>query len=194
MNSKTIAPFTLVWLLASGSILAGEPYSLFGVELNSAYKTRLAACDVDMKKFNIYGDDLCRIDTEEKKAWGLSEFGMNLPKNKPEYLRGLAFSSKDDQVVAIYAYTYGIEHQDDVFDALVKKLGKPTRQAKQPLQSAFGERIQRRIAAWRLVNATVTFTGVTDQKDWGQVILESNEYSDILAKWKATNNTATLKP
>ena len=107
-----------------------------------------------------------------------AEIKIELPINQsPAILSGLDVYGQvvDGTLESIWFFTGGLKSQDQVFAALEKKYGKPTRFKENTKQNTFGALFMSHYAEWRFTNLTVVFWGATDSIDSGSVQIDTKK-------------------
>jgi hypothetical protein len=80
------------------------------------------------------------------------------------------------KVAEISQTTLGIEHQDQVLDALQAKFGKPTAITTSKVQNRMGARFDVIDAEWNLHDLEVEFTGATTDLNYGEISITTPEF------------------
>jgi hypothetical protein len=82
---------------------------------------------------------------------------------------------RDRILVGVSFATTGAQGQDRVLSQLRDKFGEPTSFSREPMQNAFGMKIEGYLAVWVGPQVYVEFRGVESQIDHGLVIMETPE-------------------
>jgi hypothetical protein len=96
----------------------------------------------------------------------------------------------DNTLQGIEFFTLGASSQDAVLDSLTKKFGKPSSVSTKSVQTATSAPFQAIHATWKTDTLIVTFDGITDRLDRGQVFIDSPQGSALRASWAAETSAA----
>lgn len=165
----------------AASAAASEP-ALFDIPLGSQLDEAVPLCEMEPDALWPRGTVPCRRNPKlaVRKAWGTYEDDLTLPKEHPQYLRSLSYAALDGKVVGVTAATFGDAYQAEVFALLRERFGKPSASGSSTLTNAFGVKVRALSARWKLRGATLYFEGVTTERDWETVRLETDDYTQAV--------------
>ena len=134
-------------------------------------------------------------DEPTQKAWGSSDIAIFVPSdNTHNFMRygSLGVSILNGNVESVAFSTNGASVQDEVFQMLKEKYGRPTHFRKIPVQNAFGAKYVSYEAEWVFPDLRVTFSGISSDINWGVVEASTRKFEKIMKDWK--DQSAARKP
>jgi len=124
-------------------------------------------------------DSYPSCDSEEGKRkicayphkWGPGDSReIELRPEHPAYLASnLHVALKGDVIDSFYVDTDGIGHQDELFELLRARYGKPSQFKRTIIQNRFGAMFPKVEASWKLTGGTLIFRGVEESIDRGSL-------------------------
>ncbi|MFA7592491.1 MAG: hypothetical protein WCY26_01995 [Thiohalobacteraceae bacterium] len=104
---------------------------------------------------------------------------------QPALVRHLAYPLElDGKMIGFHFVTNGIEAQDSVMRDLQNKYGKPGMLQYVAIQNRFGGQFNAIYARWLVGDISVTFNGVGDTLDYGEVYIDLPTARKLRALWK----------
>jgi hypothetical protein len=183
-------PLFVGLLLLSCSAYAVD-LSVFGYKLG--HPINLPECKTSLignaKTYDLFQDETC---LDEKTMYGSTSLRLlrfshdDWPKSLNS--AGLLIMESGDNFIGAQFTTHGNQDQASVFAELQAKYGRPTQSSRTIAQNAFGATFQVLHARWKFPNLSVTFDGVGDQLDEGNVIIDTPEATRVRAAWESESN------
>ncbi len=166
--------------------------SFFGIEVGGRFAIRECSREDFNPSVNATGEGLCSIPgTDIQHPWGSVTHSVVFPANMESHgIKHIYVDEYNDSVVRIGAVTYGEPSQEEVFQDLVKKFGKPTSVNNAVLQNAFNAKFQSISARWVAPGYTVTFKGIEGDRLSGEIELQTKEglaEAKVADQWRATH-------
>lgn len=115
-------------------------------------------------------------------------------KNAPKFMKGLFKASvRDDLLVGVRFYTFGVHTQSLAFEQLKQKYGEPISFTRREVQSTNGTKIEAISAQWRSKTIVVVFEGVIDRIDLGLVTIETEDFFKMRSLEVRRKNSIEIK-
>lgn len=148
--------------------------SLYGLEINS--KVQLPECT---KRENYSGPALLAYASTNSSTPSCIKKTSN--DSADVHIQGITISKnnqftvffRNELIDRIDFYTYGTEDQEEVFEKLSSKFGKPRKISRPRVQNRMGATFRVLDAEWRIGTSYLNFTTNTGSLDGGQVQLLS---------------------
>lgn len=185
--------FIVILLVLLPSFAYASPdNSVFGIKIGEPFS--IPDCEPGDV---IASKKLCAITSKSiKTAWGTTDIEISFPdKDKPDFLKALTLSVSilDGKVESVSFATNGNEYQNEVLKTLVAKYGKPKKLKKISVRNSFNTTYIKYSAVWSFAAFTVTFEGIDDELDWGNVEVSSNKYRKLLKEWEKKSDESKTK-
>jgi hypothetical protein len=90
----------------------------------------------------------------------------------------------DGLLIGFHFLTAGASSQELVLMQLSKKYGAPTHVSKQRAQNSLGASFEALTARWDMADVVVTFSGITDRLDVGEVYIDLPAAAEMRKQWR----------
>lgn len=147
------------------------------------------------KYFDVLSPYTCAWDEERKPNDLLpSRIVVLAADSAPPFMKGLFRAYLKDNLFAGARFsTFGIKSQEEAFVQLTGKYGQPSSITKSKVQNLAGASFEAITAEWIRDEIVVTFRGVTDKIDLGEVQIETKEVFGMKAQQEKQKSKSEIK-